>query len=348
MKTDTLRGRDFLSTTEFTNEEIDSFVDVASDLKRRFALGEDHELLHNKTLFMVFYNISLRTRTAFEAGMTQLGGHAIFLRQEEIYSPLISGEGEKRVERISDTARVLSRIGHGIAVRCYGKPINYIYGLGNEIVREYAQWADIPVINMEDDFFHPCQAMGDLLTIKEKLGDLRNKKFVMSWASSPGHRFKELSVAHSNLDLTSRYGMNVVLAHPKGFELDEKVLEQVKRQSIASGGSFTIVHDMTEALDGADVVYAKSWTALDFLPPKAREVDEEGLKNLFEKNSQGWTVDANMMRLANPGAIYMHNLPCNRGYEVTDEVIDGPQSAVFDQAENRMHSQKAILTMVMR
>jgi N-acetylornithine carbamoyltransferase len=256
-------------------------------------------------------------------------------------------EKESHSERISDSARVLARMGHGISIRCFGTAVNNVYRRGNQLLREFARWSDIPVINMEDDVYHPCQGMADLLTLKEKFGSLKGRRFVMSWAYAPDH-FKPVSVAHSALSLTSRYGMDIVLAHPEGFELDHEIIEQTRANAQASGGSLKITNDMADAVTAADVIYAKSWSSLRHLPPAMETVDEAGLAALFDANRKGWTANEEIMKRANPDAIYMHCLPCNRGFEVTDEVADGPQSAIFDQAENRLHAQKAIMAMTMR
>jgi len=163
------KGRDFLSELDFSREELETILDVAWDLKRRRATGEPHELLKGKTFFMIFYNQSLRTRNTFEAGMHQLGGHAHDLNPKEIYTPALPGrEVAYSTERVSDVARVLSRVGEGIGIRCYGKPVDWVYGDAHLMIEEFAKWSDIPVINMEDDVFHPCQAMADIMTIMEK------------------------------------------------------------------------------------------------------------------------------------------------------------------------------------
>lgn len=348
MKT-TLRGRDFITTSEWSREELETVLDVAFDLKRKFALGEPHKLLDGKTLFMLFYNPSLRTRNSFEAGMTQLGGHAHYLIPETVYSPTLTEEepvklGETK-EKISDTARVLERYGHGIAIRIFGKPTNWIYGRGNQIVREFARWANIPVINMEDDMYHPCQAMADIMTIIEKLRKPEGKKLVMSWAYAPSP-WKPLSVPHSVILIGAQFGMDVVLAHPKGFELDSNVIERCKEYANLYGGTFEITHNMEEAFEGADVVYPKSWTSIAYLPPNVREPNFEAIMDLLKKNKH-WVCNQEKMDLCKKGALYMHCLPADRGAEVTNDVIDGPNSVVFDQAENRLHVQKAIMALTM-
>jgi ornithine carbamoyltransferase len=346
MKTDSFKGRDFLTTADFGREEIETIIDVALDLKRRFAVREPHRFLPDMTLFMIFYGMSLRTRNSFEAGMTQLGGHAHFLSPGEIYTPALDDTvREYRTESVADVARVLSRMGHGIAIRCFGKAVDWVYGAGQEVLEGFAKWADIPVINMESDIHHPCQGMADILTMKEKLGQLDGKKFVMSWAYSPRAQ-KPLSVAHSALLLTSLMGMNVTIAYPEGFDLDDNVMEQVRANAERYGRSVEIVHDMKEAVRGADVVYVKNWTCRHFFPPETSAPQPEEAQKLFDGNRH-WICDEELMGLAKSTAFYMHCLPADRDFEVTSAVMDGPQSAVFDQAENRLHAQKAIMALTM-
>jgi len=348
MKTETFRGRDFITLLDWSREEVDQILDVALDLKRRFAMGEPHDhLLRGKTLFMIFYNQSLRTRNSFEAGMTQLGGHAHYLDPEKIYTPALPGrEVAYTTERVSDVARVLSRMGHAIAIRCYGDPVDWTYGRANEIIRNFAYWADIPVLNMEDDKYHPFQALADVLTIKEKFAGFRGVRFVMSWAYSPSVH-KPRAVPQSAIIAATKMGMDVVLAHPEGMELDPEVLETCRGYAQRSGGSFSISNDMRQAVEGAHVVYPKAWTALPMFKPPVGEDNAGKAKEIFDRNRH-WICDANLMRLARPEAIYLHCLPCDRGFEVTDEVIDGPQSAAFDEAENRLHVQKAVMALTMR
>ncbi len=348
MKTESFRGRDWITDLEYTKEELETILEVAWDLKRKRATGEPHELLKGKTLFMIFYNQSLRTRNSFEAGMHQLGGHAHDLNPKQIYTPALPGrEIAYSTERVSDVARVLSRMGEGIAIRCYGEPVDWIYGEANRMIREFAYWADIPVINMEDDMYHPCQAMADIMTIIEKKGrDLKGKKFVMSWAYSPSVE-KPLAVPQSAITVASKFGLNITLAHPEGLELDPNVIDAVKENVKKYGGSFEIVNDMKEAFKDADIVYPKSWTSKHFIPPEVDKPMLDKTQELFEKNKH-WKTTKEMMSLAKEDAIYMHCLPADRGFEVDDDVIDGPQSVVFDEAENRLHVQKAIMALLMR
>jgi len=348
MKTDTFRGRDFLTLLDWTKEEIETILEVALDLKRRYAIGELHNhILPAKTLFMIFYNQSLRTRNSFEAGMTQLGGHAHYLDPNKIYTPALPGkEVAYSTERVADVARVLSRMGNAISIRCYGDPVDWVYGGAHEMIRNFAYWADIPVLNMECDKYHPFQALADILTVKEKFGSFRGVKFVMSWAYSPSVH-KPRAVPQSAIIAATMMGMDVVLAHPEGMELDPEVLDACAGYAKRTGGSFALSNDMKDAVKGAHVVYPKAWTAVPMFKPPVGEDDPKKAQEIFDANKD-WICDVELMKLAHPEAIYMHCLPCDRGFEVTDEVVDGPQSVVFDEAENRLHVQKAVMALTMK
>lgn len=358
MKTNTFKGRDFLTLLDYTKEEVETILDVALDLKRKFAVGERHHLLPDKTLFMIFYNQSLRTRNSFEAGMTQLGGHAHYLDPSKIYTPALPGkEVAYSTERVSDVARVLDRMGHGIAIRCYGDPVDWLYGGAHDMIKNFAYWAkSTPIINMECDKYHPCQALADMLTVKEKLGAFQGKKLVMSWAYSPSVH-KPRAVPQSEIIAATLLGMDVVLAHPKGMDLDDEVLEACRVNATQSGGSFEISYDMKEAFKDADVVHPKAWCATPIFQPPVGSADSQKTQEIFDANKD-WVCNREMMELTAPGSIYMHCLPCDRSYEVTDEVVDNEEgmidgerthwiSAAFDEAENRLHAQKAMMSLIM-
>jgi N-acetylornithine carbamoyltransferase len=348
MKTKAFRGKDFITLLDWSIEEIETILDVATDLKRRFALREIHsDILRDRTLFMIFYNQSLRTRNSFEAGMTQLGGHAHYLDPSKIYTPALPGKEQAySTERVSDVARVLSRMGDGISIRCYGSPVDWVYGGANELLKNFAHWADIPVINMEDDKYHPCQALADVLTAKEKFGGFKGVKFVMSWAYSPSVK-KPRAVPQSAIIAATMMGMDVVLAHPKGMELDEEVLTACRGYAEKTGGSFEISNEFKDSMRGAHVVYPKAWTAVPMFKPPVGEDSPEKAMEIFNAHKD-WICDQSVMDLAHKEAIYLHCLPADRGFEVTDDVMDGPQSAIFDEAENRLHVQKAVMALTMK
>lgn len=352
MATNGWKGRDFLAETDFSREEIMTLLEVASDLKEQRSRGVSHDhLLHGKTLFMIFYNQSLRTRNSFEAGMTQLGGHAHFLDPTKIYTPAREGrEVAYSTERVSDVARVLARMGDGIAIRCYGDPVDWEYGGAHAMLREFARWSEIPVINMEDDIYHPCQGLADVFTVKERFGGFSGVKFVMSWAYSPSIH-KPRAVPQSAILYASMMGMQVTLAHPEGMELDPDILSRCEQYAGDSSGSFEIVHDFESAIEGAQVVYPKAWCATPIYQPPVGEANAEKTQAIFDKHRE-WKCTEKTMALASKDAIYMHCLPADRGFEVSNEVMDktegsGWVSAVFDQAENRLHVQKALMSLVM-
>ena len=321
----TLSGRDYIETIDWATEEIDEAIAVAGELKARFKAGEPHRLLPDKTLFMLFLDRSTRTRNAFEAGMTQLGGHAHFLDADK--TQVAHGESPK------DMGIILSRYGHGIAIRHDLVPYE-----GNTYMREVARHAEVPVINLQCDVDHPTQTLADLMTLREHRGeDLRGLRVAVSWAFAPSYA-KPLSVAQGLLSLLPRFGIDVVLAHPPGWELMPEVRERAEAAARGGGGSIEYTDDMDAAFAGADVVYPKSWGRLDaFSDASAAEATPY----------RGWICDARRMSLAKPDALYMHCLPADRGNEVTDEVIDGPRSVVYDEAENRMHTGKALMALTM-
>ena len=323
----TLRGKDYIATQDWSVEEIDTLLDTSWDLKRRFALGEPTRILPDKTLFMIFFDKSTRTRNAFEAGMTQLGGHAHDLTPDVMQ--ISHGESPR------DTGIILSRYGHGIAIRHDLEP-----GAGDSYIREVAKHADVPVINLQSDIDHPTQTLADLMTIREKFPEgIRGKKIAVSWAYAPSYA-KPMSVPQGLIWLMTRFGMHVTVAHPPEYNLMQPIVDDAKRNAELSGGTFEIVNDMDEAFRDADVVYPKSWgiESLFGEPEKALEIS---------KKYTSWICNEERMNLAKKSAIYMHCLPADRGYEVTDAVIDGPQSVVFDEAENRLHTGKAIMALTM-
>ena len=217
MEIGAFHGRDFLRETDYTREEVEGILELAAHLKDERKKGIAHDqILRNKTLFMIFYNQSLRTRNSFEAGMTQLGGHAHYLDPSKIYTPAMEGrEVAYTTERVSDVARVLDRMGDGIAIRCYGDPVDWEYGGAHAMLQEFARWSSIPVINMEDDIYHPCQGLADMLTVKESFGAYKGVKFTMSWAYSPSvHKPPRRASIGSSLRIDAGHGSD--LGPPEG------------------------------------------------------------------------------------------------------------------------------------
>ncbi len=323
----TFRGRDYISTQDFSVRELQSFINISTELKRKFLLGEAHRLLQDKTIFLLFFDNSTRTRNSFEAGITQLGGHAHFISADT--SQIAHGETPQ------DTGIILSRYGHGIAVRHDLEPYQ-----GNKYIREIARHADVPVINMQCDIDHPCQTIADLMTIQERFGtNPKGLKMAVSWAYAPSYA-KPLSVPQGLLMLMSRFGMDITLAHPPEYALMPEVMDTARQNAEEAGVKLDVTHDMDEAFEDADIVYPKSWGALSLFSKP-----EEALK--LSKKYKNWVCNEKRMQMAKKDAVYMHCLPADRGNEVTDAVIDGPASIVYDEAENRLHTAKAIMALTM-
>ncbi|MEE9533462.1 MAG: ornithine carbamoyltransferase [Acidimicrobiia bacterium] len=320
-----LRGRDMITTQEWTKHELDTVLDVAFDLKRKRALGEQHPYLDNKVLAMLFFFSSTRTRASFEAGMAQLGGHAMFLDSTSTQI----GHGDTWKE-IGD---ILGRYNDGIAIR------QVDWGIGNDYIRAVAQASRTPVLNMQCDWYHPFQALADLQTIIEHKGDPKGLTINMSYAYAASYQ-KPLSVPQSLILLLTRFGANVRLTRPPEFKLMPEVVAQAEENAKKAHGSFEIVEDFDAGMAGADVVYAKSWGSM----LTTDDLDESAE---ISKKYTDWITDERRMEMADEDAIYMHPLPADRNIEVTDGVIDGRWSAVFDQAENRLHAQKAVMALTM-
>ena len=326
MQTD-LTGRDLIGDLDFTKEEVETVLEVAYDLKRKRALGEPHPYLRDKVLAMLFFFSSTRTRGSFEAGMAQLGGHAAFIESKT--TQIAHGDTEREI------GDIFGRYFDGIAIR------HVDWGVGNRYLSFVAEASRVPVLNMQCEIYHPFQCLADLLTIQEKKGaDLRGVKMVVSWAYAASY-LKPISVPQSLILQMPRFGIDVTLAHPPEFKLMPDIMEQARAQAEAHDTAFEMVEDMEAGLEGADVVYAKSWG-----PLLTTQDPDEG-KRIQDQYSD-WITDERKMSLAHKDAIYMHPLPADRNIEVTDDVIDGPHSVVFDEAENRLHVQKAVMALAMQ
>ncbi len=303
-----LKGRDFIDLSHFEKHELRRILDTAHDLKRKQKRGEPHELLRGKSLAMIFMKSSTRTRVSFEVGMTQLGGHALYLQP--------SGTQLGRGETIGDTARVLSRYCDAIMARVYGH---------NEVV-ELAEYATVPVINGLSDFLHPCQIMADLMTIEEHKGRLEGLKIAYVGDSN--------NVSNSIMQGCTIMGMDVTIGSPKGYTPSDEIMRRAKELSEKYDTNLEVVNDPYEAVKDADVIYTDTFFSM------GQERSEEKEKALMP-----FQVNAGLIAAAKKDVIVMHCLPAHRGEEITDEVMDGPHSVVFDQAENRLHAQKAILVL---
>jgi len=322
-----LQGRDYIETRDWSDAEIELALALSARLKELKRQGVPHRVLEDKTLFMMFFDKSTRTRNSMEAGITQLGGHAHYLTEDTMQ--VSHGESPK------DTGIILSSYGHGIAIRH-----DLIPGEGNTYMREIAKWSEVPVLNLQCDIDHPCQTLADLMTLRERFGaNLRGKRVAVSWAYAPSYA-KPTSVPQGLITLLPRFGCDVVLAHPPEFTLVPETMKDAEAFAKKAGVRFEVTHDMDAAFAGADAVYPKSWGCLSLM-----RRPEESLK--LAASYKGWICDAKRLARAKPGALYMHCLPADRGNEVTDEVIDGPQSVVYQEAENRLHTGKALMALVM-
>ena len=303
--------KDFVSLADLTAGEIEELIAQAMALKAQWQRGGNAPILAGRVLGMIFQKPSLRTRVSFEMAMHHLGGHAMYLSPNEI------GLGQR--ESVADVARVLSRYVDGIMARVFA----------HDHVLELARYSRVPVINGLSDFSHPCQGLADLLTIREKLGRL--KGVTLAYVGDGNN------VLTSLLFGGTKVGMRVVAANPPGYAPAAEVLEQARRFAAASGGSVEVTVDPQAGVRGADVIYTDVWTSM------GQEEEREERLRVFPP----YQVNARLVAQAAPGVIVMHCLPAHRGEEITDEVVDGPHSVVFDQAENRMHAQKAIVARLL-
>lgn len=331
--------RHFLSPTSLSPEETRELLQLAEQLKvNRFG-----DALKNKSVGMVFFNPSLRTRASMDIAVQQLGGHPLTLNIGQGTWMLEHREGivmdGEYAEHIKDAARVLSRYVDILAVRAFPERKSWGIDRQDPVVAGFAKHATVPVINLEGALHHPCQSLADMLTIREKIGEPKGQPIAITWAWHP--KALPMAVPNSILVESAKAGMNIRLAHPPGWELDEEIMRGARELAEAQGGSVEVHHEMDSALEGARVVYAKSWGSIQHYRDPA---DEERLK-LNLRNS--WRVTEAKMARTQQG-IFMHCLPVRRGVIVDDAVIDSPNSVVYDEAENRLHVQKALLAMMAR
>jgi ornithine carbamoyltransferase len=305
-----LKGRDFTRVADWSGEELERVLDLAEELKEQQKRREEHPLLPGRTLGMIFQKPSTRTRVSFEVGIAQLGGTGLYLSAGDLQL----GRGET----LKDTATVLSRYLDAIMIRTFAQ----------EDVDELARHASIPVINGLTDSAHPCQALADVMTIRERLGRLEGLR--LAYLGDGNNVCASLMVAAAKLGTSFR------AATPKGYEPPAEAVEIAREAAAASGGAIELLADPREAAAGSDVLYTDVWTSMG-----QEEERERRLRDLA-----GFGIDDELVRLANEDAIVLHCLPAHYGEEITEDVLYGPQSAVWDQAENRLHAQKALMALV--
>lgn len=298
----------FLALHDFSRQELDAMLALAAELKQKQKSGIEHHLLKGKTLAMIFEKASTRTRISFEVGIYQLGGHGLFIA---------SGNSQMgRGEPIKDSARVMARYCDGVMIRTFGQ----------EIVDEFAQYSSVPVINGLTDLFHPCQIMADLQTVIEHKGGYKGLKF--AWVGDGNN------MANTWIEAAAIFGFDLALACPNGYEPDRQVWEWAQKQGTAN---ITLTTDPYEAVRDADVVNTDVWASM------GQETEQKQRELAF----QGYCVDDRLMASAKPDSIVLHCLPAHRGEEISDSVIEGKHSVVWDEAENRLHIQKAIMATLM-
>ncbi|MDH6674511.1 ornithine carbamoyltransferase [Paenibacillus sp. LBL] len=306
-----LKGRDMIELDEYSTEEIQFLLDSAIEIKRKQKNGEVYQPLKGKTIGLIFEKSSTRTRISFETGMFQLGGHALFLSKNDIQL----GRGEP----ISDMAQVMSRYLDGLMIRTFG----------HDNVVNLAKYASIPVINGLSDMAHPCQVLADLQTVLEHKGKLKGLKMAFIGDGN--------NMAHSLLIGGAKMGMHVALASPKGYEADAGIVKLSEDIAAQTGGSITITQDPIEAAKDADVIYTDVWASMGFEEEQAQR----------EVAFADYQVNEELVKAAKPDYLFLHCLPAHRGEEVSEGVIDGVNSVIFDQAENRLHAQKALMVALM-
>ncbi|WP_098749179.1 ornithine carbamoyltransferase [Paenibacillus sp. EZ-K15] len=306
-----LKGRDMIELDEYSTEEIQFLLDSAIEIKRKQKNGEVYQPLKGKTIGLIFEKSSTRTRVSFEAGMFQLGGHALFLSKNDIQL----GRGEP----ISDTAQVMSRYLDGLMIRTFG----------HDNVINLAKYSSIPVINGLSDMAHPCQVLADLQTVLEHKGKLKGLKMAFIGDGN--------NMAHSLLIGGAKMGMHVAVASPKGYEADASIVKLSEEIAAQTGGKITITQDPIEAAKDADVIYTDVWASMGFEEEQAQR----------EAAFADYQVNEELVKAAKPDYLFLHCLPAHRGEEVSEGVIDGANSVIFDQAENRLHAQKALMVALM-
>jgi ornithine carbamoyltransferase len=306
-----LKGRDFLTISDFTTDEIRLIIDAAHDLKRDLKEGIPHTVLEGKSLGMIFTKPSTRTRVSFEVGMYQLGGYALFLSAQDIQL--------RRGESLPDTAHTLERYLDGIMIRTFDQAD----------VDELAECGSIPVINGLTDLVHPTQVIADMMTVEEHQGKLAGLKLAYIGDGN--------NVAHSLLQICAKLGVQMTIACPPGYEPDAEILAAARQDAVKTGIQLEVVEEPAEAVKDADAIYTDIWASM------GQEKEQEKRADAF----QSYQINEELLKRANPGAVVLHCLPAHRGEEITDEVIDGPQSVVFDEAENRLHAHKAIMALLM-
>jgi N-acetylornithine carbamoyltransferase len=331
--------KNFLKTSHFSREELEQMLEAAFRFKR----GEDlSKPLNGKSVGLVFFNPSLRTRASMQIGIFELGGNPVILEPGTTSWTLehrenVVMDGDK-TEHLAEFVRVLERYVAAIGVRTFARLENWEEERLEPVLSAFERYAAKPVINLESAMHHPCQALADVMTIREKFGE-KKKKVLLTWAWHP--KPLPMAVPNSFALVSAQMGHDLRIAHPRGYELDAELMQEIERQAEANGGSVEITNNVNEAFDGAEVVYAKSWGS-------SRHYGDADVDMRERQIYRGeWIVDEAKMRRTRE-AIFMHCLPVRRNVIVSDAVIDSANSVVIDEAENRLHAQKAVLAKLLK
>jgi len=332
-----LRDKNFLSTADFARDELEGLLDLASEFKSG---AHDERPLIGRSVALVFFNPSLRTRTSMEIAIYELGGNPVSLdigkgtwNLEHREGVVMDGD---KTEHIKEAARVLSRYAAAIGVRAFPQMHDYEADIEDPVIRGFARWSDAPVLNLESSRHHPFQALADIMTMHEKLGRDFNGRVVLSWAYHP--KPLPMAVPNSFALIAAQFGLDLTIACPPEYDLGSEAMAEIETAAEANHGRVTISRDFREASRGARIIYAKSWGGKDFY---GRPEDDIRARDQYRH----WRIDDELMRSTDRG-YFMHCLPVRRNVVVTDEVLDGPQNAAIDEAENRLHVQKAVLASI--
>jgi N-acetylornithine carbamoyltransferase len=330
--------RDFLTTGDWTRDELEGLIESALRFKRGDDVGKP---LIGRSIALVFFNPSLRTRASMQVGVFELGGNAVVLEPGGTSWTLEHRDGAvmdgDKTEHVAEFVRVLGRYCAALGVRTFAALKNWEEERRDPVLNAFAKYADVPVINLESAMHHPCQALADMMTVREKLG-AGPKRVLLTWAWHP--KPLPMAVPNSFALSAAQMGHDLVIAHPPGYELDEELMTDIARRAESAGGRLLVTNDVDEAFDGVEVVYAKSWGSHRFYGSPEKDMETRS------PHRSSWIVDAGKMARTREG-LFMHCLPVRRNVIVTDEVIDSASSVVIDEAENRLHAQKAIMSRLL-
>ena len=334
---ESIYGKDLITTEDWSLKDLIKTIELAEDMQRNRFSKKYSNLLDRRSFFMFFYNPSVRTRQSFECAATELGGHAQYLEPGAMRLKTKKSAGET----VEDAAKVMSRYAAGIGIRILEDKVAF-YGEGDNLLREYAKWADIPIVSMAHDKYHPCQGLADIMGLRKHLGnELKGKKLLLYWGH--GALARSWCSVQEALLLYSRFGMSVTIAYPEGYDLDPQVIETTRRHCMENGQNFEITHDPVNGFEGASVVYARNWMSPNAYHNGEFHKEEE-IENALKYPQ--WICDEDKMKNTDKG-LFIHPMPIDRGHEVTDEVASGKRSIIYDVAENRLHVQKAIMALTM-